>query len=155
MEEPNSLLHFLTKIFSTSKAWRNLKLRRGLSQIFLPLLAYFPWSSGLPRIHSESLKIFKLELENKRTFPMWTHVFSSRWKVGHVEFEVLVAFSRGRRGRRRAALHVVQVRSSVLQSSIVRQTLHNGIQQKTKTDIVQSGKLPPWDFFGIFLQSSD
>merc|ERR1719273_1630452 len=44
-------------------------------------------------------------------------IFSSRWKVGHVEFQILVAFSRGRRGCRRAALHVVQVRASVLGSS--------------------------------------
>ena len=43
-----------------------------------------------------------------------THILSSRRKVGHVELQVLVAFSRGRRCCRWAALHIVKVRAAVL-----------------------------------------
>ena len=43
-----------------------------------------------------------------------THILSSRRKVGHVELQVLVAFSRGGRGCRWAALHIVKVRSAIL-----------------------------------------
>ena len=60
----------------------------------------------------EGVEAFKLSYSYKKKAK--THILSSRRKVWHVELQVLIAFSRGRRCCRWAALHIVKVRAAVL-----------------------------------------